>query len=67
MKGLGCQDTSVKYGMPFPTMNCEHCERPNLFNCHIIHGHLSRECQRRSLALYELELEKAWRGAKNED
>lgn len=62
MKGLGSFPTSVKYSMPFPNMECDHCDKPNLFNCHLIHGHLTSECQRRSLALYELELAKAWKG-----
>jgi len=62
MKGLGCRDTLVKYRMPMRIMNCKHCDRPNLFNCHIVHGHLTRECQARSLALYELELKAKWRG-----
>jgi len=44
----------------FPTMNCEHCDRPNLFNCHLVHGHLTSKCQARCLALYELELKDKW-------
>ena len=67
MKGLGCSDTSVKYRMPMRIMDCRDCDRPNLFNCHIVHGYLSRKCQARSLALYELELKEKWEGKKNEN
>ena len=44
MKGLGSQDTSVKYGTPFAVMECDHCEKPNLFECHRIHGRLTARC-----------------------
>jgi len=52
-KGLGCRDTSVKYGMPFGSMGCEHCTKPNLFDCHAIHGHLTPECLRRHQEMLE--------------
>ena len=44
MKGLGCSDTLVKYRMPIPNMECTYCDKPNLFNCHAIHGRLTKEC-----------------------
>jgi hypothetical protein len=44
MKGLGGLDTLVKYSMSFGSMGCVHCEKPNLFNCHAIHGRLTPEC-----------------------
>lgn len=45
MKGMGCPDTSVKYRMPIPNMECTHCDKPNLFNCYAIWGHLPSKCQ----------------------
>ena len=59
MKGLGCSDTFLKYSMPIRAMNCGHCSddgKPNLFNCHLIHGYLPGACQRLVLALYEKEM-----------
>ena len=44
MKGLGSQDTLVKYSTSFGSMGCNYCDKPNLFNCHAIHGRLTREC-----------------------
>ena len=44
MKGMGGSDTSVKYRMPFRIMGCRHCDKPNLFDCYVIHGRITREC-----------------------
>lgn len=64
MRGMG-SDTRVKGRTSFENMDCRHCERPNLFNCHMIHGFLSSKCQALALAFYEKELEDKWKG-KNE-
>jgi len=37
-KGRGCRDTFLKYRIYIPNMDCEYCEKPNLFNCLIING-----------------------------
>ena len=34
-------------------MGCEHCKKPNLFDCHAIHGYLTPECLRRHQEMLE--------------
>ena len=55
-EGVGDLDTTVKGETSHAIVECRQCDKPNLFNCHLLHGYLPNKCQLICAARYEMEL-----------